>query len=105
MRIAIHGVDVHGVKLYARWLKWSDASFSMLYMESCFILIPIHRVKLYLNAIQRRKLNAHCYTWIEALRSLLYMNRSFMLIFIHGVTLYPHYYTWREALCSLLRME
>ena len=69
------------------------------------MLIPIHRVKLYLNAIQGRKLNAHCYTWIEALRSLLYMNRSFMLIFIHGVTLYPHYYTWREALCSLLRME
>ena len=38
------------------------------------MLIPIHRVKLYLNAIQRGKLYAHCYTWIEALRSLLYMN-------------------------------
>ena len=69
------------------------------------MLIPIHRVKLYLNVIQRGKLYAHCYTWIEALRSMLYMNRSFMFNFVHGVTHYAHCYTWSEALCSLLRME
>ena len=33
MRSAIHGVDIHGVKLHARWLKWSEATYSMLYME------------------------------------------------------------------------
>ena len=38
------------------------------------MLIPIHRVKLYLNAIQGGKLYAHCYPRIEALRSLSYMN-------------------------------
>ena len=38
------------------------------------MLIPIHRVKLYLNAIQGGQLYAYCYTWIEASRSLLYMN-------------------------------
>ena len=38
------------------------------------MLIPIHRVKLYLNAIQGEKLYAYCFTWIEALRSLSYMN-------------------------------
>ena len=38
------------------------------------MIIPIHRVKLYLNAIQGGKLYAYCYTSIEALRSLLYMN-------------------------------
>ena len=69
------------------------------------MLIPIHRVILYLNAIQRGKLYAHYYTWIEALRSLLYMNRSFTFNFIHGVAHYAHYYTWCEALCSLLRMS
>ena len=37
------------------------------------MLIPIHQVKLYLNAIQGGKLYAYCYTWIEALRSLLRM--------------------------------
>ena len=31
--IAIHGVDTHGVKLYARCFTWSEASCSMLYME------------------------------------------------------------------------
>ena len=38
------------------------------------MLIHIHRVKLYLNAIKGGKLYADCYTWIEPLRSLLYMN-------------------------------
>ena len=38
------------------------------------MLIAIHRLKLYLNAIQGGKLYAKCYTWIEALHSLLYMN-------------------------------
>ena len=33
MRIALNGVDIHGVKLYARWMKWSEASYSLLYME------------------------------------------------------------------------
>ena len=30
-RIAIHGVDIHGVKLCARWFTWSEASCLMLY--------------------------------------------------------------------------
>ena len=33
MLIAIHRVDKHGVKLYARCFTWSVASCSMLYME------------------------------------------------------------------------
>ena len=69
------------------------------------MIIPIHRVNLYLNAIQGGKLYAHCYTWIEALRSLLYMNCRIMLNAIHGVKLHAQYYTWIEALRSLLRME
>ena len=32
MPIAIHGVDKHGVKLYAHCFTWSEASYSMLYM-------------------------------------------------------------------------
>ena len=33
MPIAIHCVDTHGVKQYARFFTWSEASCSMLYME------------------------------------------------------------------------
>ena len=33
MPIAIHGVDTHGMKLYARCLTRSEASCSMLYGE------------------------------------------------------------------------
>ena len=33
MPIAIHGVDKHGVKLYAHCITWSEASCPMLYME------------------------------------------------------------------------
>ena len=31
--IAIHGVDKHGVKLYACCFTWCETSCSMLYME------------------------------------------------------------------------
>ena len=33
MPIAIHGVDIHGVMLYAHYFTWSEASCSMLNME------------------------------------------------------------------------
>ena len=33
MPIVIHGVDKHGVKLYAHCFTWSEASCPMLYME------------------------------------------------------------------------
>ena len=54
---------IQGVKLYAHSYTWSEASWSLLYMECRLMLIPIHGVTLC----------AHCYTWSEALCSLLYM--------------------------------
>ena len=33
MPIAIHGVDTHGMKLYAKFYTWSVALCSMLFKE------------------------------------------------------------------------
>ena len=56
-------ITIHGVKIDAHSLTWSDTLRSLLYMESSFMLTAIHGVKLY----------AQCYTRSEAICSLLYM--------------------------------
>ena len=39
---AIHGVDKHGVKLYARFYTLIEALCSFLHMELSFTLHPVH---------------------------------------------------------------